>query len=76
MNFDIEIGKVYTKERLALYEDKLNYMLVELEPSPYANSNIGNFRVKEIVDHANDKLVLNGNIKCGDQNKVIVIERV
>lgn len=61
---------------MALYEDKLNYMLVELEPSPYVNSNIGNFRVKEIVDPANDKLVLDGKIKCGDQNKVIVIERV
>jgi hypothetical protein len=51
-------------------------MLVELEPSPYANSNTGNFRVKEIVDHANGKLILGGKLKCGDQNKVIIIERV
>jgi len=51
-------------------------MLVELDPLPYANSNIGNFKVKEIVDNANGKLVLDGKMKCGDQNKVIVIERV
>jgi hypothetical protein len=51
-------------------------MLVELEPSPYANGNTDNFKVKEIVDNANGKLVLHGKIKCGDQNKVIIIERV
>ncbi|WP_346879002.1 hypothetical protein [Clostridium sp. UBA7791] len=51
-------------------------MLVELDPLYYANSNTGNFRVKEIVDNANNKLVLDGKMKCGDQNKVIVIERV